>query len=207
MRKKCRAGRTSDFWTTLVLVILTCILLFISITTDYWGGDKVTAEEILVSVITMILLALLPFCLKETGCLIVMEKNKVMLKMPFRVLQTYSKEELDIRYGIRIYSGRAGISVWPCLMIGSRLPAELFVFRNNNYKKTDNEYFLFILNKRKLEFFIDWWGKEIALPDRLDWIEVYTEWLRFHKSDWQNCEKFYKTIEEYNQSIRNKSKG
>lgn len=204
-RIRMRVGRSCDFWIMcIILILLNSILLFSSVTTGLaWGEEILTKSESCFLVgVTIIFCIFTMYFIKDISCFIICENDKIILKMPFCVLQTYSRQELKIRYAVRIYKGRSGELAHPCVIVGSILP-KMDILSKGNYRKTDNEYFLLVLNERKLDALANWWQKEIELPNNEGWEVLCDEWQKVHMPGVRAVEKFYRRIEDYNTSIKN----
>lgn len=204
--KIMRVGRDADTWVGPILVALCDLLLIYLAFSDKlkWGdkvlkGGKVVAFTIILLMVSLFIL----LSLKDVSCFIICEEEQITLRTPFRVLQTYSRQELKILFASRAIKVKTGWANCPCLAIGSILPATSALSKAN-YREMEKGYFLFMLNKKKLKSLFDWWQKEIELPNKEEWFESCKKWWSLYKSDLKVLEKYYQMIEDYNQSLQEK---
>lgn len=204
--KIMRVGRDIDTWgLPIILALLNLLIIIIGFDIGVEWGDKVLkGKEIFgVAVIVFVVSLFILLSLKDVSCFIICEEEQITLRTPFRVLQTYSRQELKILFASRAIKVKTGWANCPCLAIGSILPATSALSKAN-YREMEKGYFLFMLNKKKLKSLFDWWQKEIELPNKEEWFESCKKWWSLYKSDVKVLEKYYKMIEDYNQSLQEK---
>ena len=199
--KKIRIGRKIEFLIYILFISL-IILLYVLFLIDIILKGVTTTKILKLLEITVYCFIMLIFmCFDQNITWFISIKNeKVYLSSPLKVIRVYFKQQLQIKYGIKAYT-RSGTGIaYPCLIIGTVLPQKIF-FNEWRRKNVYENYFLIVLDEKKLQTVIKWFEEQIQLPT----LEEIRN-LDFNGINGRcEIEKFYNLIAAYNKSLEIKN--
>lgn len=157
--KKMLIGRISEIISCAICLVLMFSLVIISffIETNYLGKISLILFEIISLIIAIFQIP------KNKGIcsyIRITEKN-IQLKKFGRVLQEYSREEVEFVFAGWVYKKSV---IYPCLIVSK----EKVLDNIDNIYDDDMDYFIIVLNKKRWLFLSNWYSKEVKIRDNLE---------------------------------------
>ena len=201
----------AEFWCWVIFYPI-----FVGLVTYTFIFSATNSDELIRGLIQSLVLALGGFSFfiwnEEGACRVELTDNNLYVKMLLRKTKVYSKEELRIRYAVKLRSIRSHTTIHPCLVVGRSI-SDVCIF-TKTYKhiygnRYGNSYCLIgLIDEKRFSLITDWWQKEIELPSRQEWDDDCQNdfYPKYKQEEVKKIQEFYTMIEKYNQSIRGKQR-
>ena len=178
-------GKTYGFWMFLFLTV-GAIIFFICF--PLISEKHIPISETIKGVMATIIVAIIGFLLDQgLNTSIRISGDKIVLNTVFEK-KIYYKKDISILYAIHEHKGR-GAYECPCLVIGCWYDNKVCYTKR---KFVYDNYFLILLDYKKLETILSWYNEEIKLPTKQEIESFYVKGIR----------RFYEIIEKHNKHIQ-----
>ena len=191
MKKKVRLGMS--FWIIFYNLIISGIIIFVVTCCIIKSADRTFIGESIKLIVISLLVGLFGFSVEQKfNSFIQIFDNKLVLQTFLKEKKEYYKDKIVIHYAIQEHRGR-GAYTCPCFVIGIWMGS---TFRYTKNKFIYDNYFLLLLDSKKLNIILSWYDDEIQLPE-----EEEINALRDKK-----VKKFYEIIKLHNERISKQQK-
>ena len=182
MKKTFMLGKTA--WSHIFIISIVGTIIFLVCFT-LSNQDVISINQLIkfILVILVLIVICFPF-MQGINARIEILEDKIILKTFFAEKKIYYKKDLKISYAIQKHRGR-GAYTSSCLVIGFWISNTICYTKK---RLVYNDYFLVLLDYKKLMAILAWYNQEIRLPARQE--------LNNFKS--KEIRKFYEMIEQYN---------
>ena len=200
MKKIIRVGRNVEIVAGIIGHIILCGTVLFDFIKKRINGNQIDIMAYIALIALMVTVCVCSVLfIQEYSCYIELREDKLYVKMPFRILAEYSKEEVRIQYGVKVYKAHGEI-IYPCLVIGK--PTDKIKFTGNYKNVYGNYYTLMILNKRRYKIIIEWFHKKIGLPNKSEWLSLCDEHCNTNRNELtSDVKKYYEMIEVHNDNL------
>jgi len=181
MKKKINLGLT--IWLYIFIIATIGMIIFL-ICFPLISEKHIPIAEKIIGIVAVIILAIVWFLLDQgINTSIKISDDKIALNTVFEK-RIYYKKDISILYAIHEHRGR-GAYECPCLVIGCWYDNRLCYTKR---KFVYNNYFLVLLDYKKLQKILSWYEGKIKLPPKQE----------FEQFKSKNVKKFYEIIKQHN---------
>ena len=181
MKKRIMLGKT--YWLLMFLFFIVGTIIFF-ICFPLISEKHIPAAETVKGIVVVIILAIICFLLDEgLNASIKILGDKIVLNAVLEK-KIYYKKDISILYAIHEHKGR-GAYECPCLVIGCWYDNKICYTKR---KFVYDNYFLVLLDDKKLKTILSWYNEKIELPTKQE-IECFYS---------KKIKSFYEIIERHN---------
>ena len=185
-------------WLFLFIFLILGTIVFLICFTAF-NKNIVSINELIKAIIFILALAIICFPLIEgISASIKIFNDRIILNTFFIPRKIYYKKDIIVSYAIQEHRGR-GAYLCPCLVVGNYFQDIICYTRK---KFVYDNYFLILLDHKKLKTILSWYNEKIKLPPKDEFCKFMSNG---YKSEQKNINKFYDLIATYNENLDNKN--
>ena len=185
MKKRIMLGKSC--WLLIFLCFIVSVIIFF-ICFPLISERHISIVEMVKGLVVSIILAMICFLLNQgLNASIKISGEDIILNAIFKPKKIYNKKDIVISYAIHEPRGR-GTYESPCLVLGCWYDNKICYTKR---KFVYDNYFLVLLDHKKLKTILSWYNEEINLPPK-------QELERFHTKE---IKRFYGIIEQHNMVV------